>query len=209
MDCEDLSNPVLLPGVFNKMDESTLKMLLECLYKSHYKVFYRVGLKMCTGYSYPEYQREDIAHDAFTDAIIVLYNKLKRDGWQDKGVELGAAFMIFYKFTVRKLLKERGREEMHDRSYTKFETVTKITGTEANPGDKENDETLLSGKERILEEAFKELGERGTNLIKWRKNEKLSNEIIAERLHIQPRSVNNEVYDAMERLKKIVKRLKK
>src|SRR5665213_2498508 len=99
MDCGDLNDPALLSGVFDQMDESTLKMLFECLHKSHYKVFYRVGLKMCMGYSYPEYQKEDIAHDAFTDSVVVLYNKLKRDGWQDKGVALGAAFFIFYRFT--------------------------------------------------------------------------------------------------------------
>ena len=47
-------------------------------------------------------------------------------------------------------------------------------------------QVLLGMEEEILDRALKELGERGTNLIIWKKISKLSNEEIANRTGIQP-----------------------
>ena len=66
---------------------------------------------------------------------------------------------------------------------------------------------LLNMEEDILNRAFKELGERGSNLIIWKKILKLSNEEIAARLGIQPGSVPNEVFKSFKKLKEIVERL--
>ena len=69
-------------------------------------------------------------------------------------------------------------------------------------------EHLLNTKEEIFSSALKELGERGSNLIIWKKILKLKNEEIADRMGIKPDTVPNEVYKSFNKLKEIVDKLK-
>ena len=78
----------------------------------------------------------------------------------------------------------------------------------ATTTDVQDYQILLNIQEEILDGALKELGERGTNLIIWKKVLKLSNEEIADKMSIQPDTVPNEVYKSFKKLKEIVDRIK-
>jgi DNA-directed RNA polymerase specialized sigma24 family protein len=138
-----------------------------------------------------------------------FYYKLKKDGFEEKGAQIKTAFFSFCLFKLKGLAKTLERRSDKE---TAMDPVLPFNDQqEDNTGsitDVQDYQILLNMQEEILDRALKELGERGTNLIIWKKILKLNNEEIADKISIQPDTVPNEVYKSFKKLKEIVDRIK-
>jgi DNA-directed RNA polymerase specialized sigma24 family protein len=151
---------------------------------------------------------DELAKDAFSDGLMSFYFKLKQEGFEEKGALIKTAFFSFCIFKLKGLTKALGRRLIKETVVSPVESFKNPDILTDEQKDIWDDEQLLFTEEEIFLTALKELGERGANLITWKKVQKLKNEEIALRMGIKPDTVPNEVYKSFTKLKGIVNRLK-
>jgi RNA polymerase sigma factor (sigma-70 family) len=210
MDCKEITNSQILVACFNEGNEVTLNRIFRCFFNLFFEDFKRLTYRFCQNKIQTKYKEDELARDAFSDGLMSFYYKLKNDGFEEKGAQIKTAFFSFCIFKLKGLTKTMGRR------FSK-ETVTDFAlqvnrADEIQTDESANEqyyELLLNMKEEILLMALQELGQRGSDLITWKKIHKLSNEEIAGRMNIQPGTVPNEVYKAFNKLKEIVHTIQK
>ena len=208
MDCHEITNSQKLVSYFREKNEVHLNRVFKCFFKLFFEDFRRFTYSHCHNKVHAKYNEEELAKDAFNDGLMSFYYKLKNEGFEEKGAQVKTAFFSFCIFKLKGLTKSLGRRFIK-------ETVIDPVSQEDSAGEIKSDEPadvmdyelLLSMKEEILCRALKKLGQRGADLIAWKKIDKLSNEEIAGRMNIKPNTVPNEVYKAFNKLKEIVERL--
>ena len=209
MDCNEITHSQTLVNYFRKDDEVHLNNVFKCFFNLFFEDFRRLTYKYCNNKTHAKYKEEELAKDAFSDGLMSFYYKLKNEGFEEKGALIKTAFFSFCIFKLKGLTKSLGRRFIKE---TVYDPALQVTGANATKADELNDvqdyELLLNMKENILRKGLDELGQRGSDLIVWRKIDKLSNEEIARRVNIQPGSVPNEVYKSFNKLKEIVDRLR-
>jgi len=209
MDCIEITSSQKLVAYFREDNEIQLNLIFKCFFRLFYEDFRHLIYKYCLYKSHTKNREEELASDAFTDGLMSFYYKLKKDGFEEKGAQIKTAFFSFCLFKLKGLAKTLER---------RFEKET-ATGPVLPFNDQQEDKTgtltdvqdyqiLLNMQEEILDRALKELGERGTNLIIWKKILKLNNEEIADKISIQPGTVPNEVYKSFKKLKEIIDRIR-
>jgi RNA polymerase sigma factor (sigma-70 family) len=210
MDCKEITNAQKLVIYFREENEVNLNNVFKCFFNLFFDDFRRFTYKYCSNKIPPKYKEEELAKDAFNDGLMSFYYKLKNEGFEEKRAQVKTAFFSFCIFKLKGLTKTLGRrfikESMIDlasqESYSNEIAADELADTRGY-------ELLLNMKENMLYRALKELGQRGSDLIMWKKVHKLSNEEIAQRMNIQPTTVPNEVYKSFNKLKEIVDGLKK
>lgn len=210
MDCQEINNSQILVAYFSQGNEVQLNTIFKCFFNLFFEDFKRLTYRFCQNKIQAKHKEDDLARDAFSDGLMSFYYQLKNEGFEEKGAQVKTAFFSFCLFKLRGLTKGLGRRLIK-------ETVTDFAlqanhAHEIQTGelaDARNYELLLNMKEEIFFRALGELGQRGSDLITWKKIHKLSNEEIAGRMNIQPGTVPNEVYKAFNKLKEIVGRLQK
>lgn len=210
MDCTEITHSQKLVTFFREENEVHLNQVFKCFFNLFFEDFKRLTYKFCQNKIQAKYKEDELARDAFCDGLMSFYYKLKNDGFEEKGAQIKTAFFSFCIFKLRGLTKGLGRRLVKE---TATDTESQINKSDEMHNDElsgNNDfELLLNKKEEIFCKALEELGKRGSDLITWKKINKLSNETIAERMNIQPGTVPNEVYKAFNKLKEIVGRLQK
>lgn len=209
MDCNEITNSEKLVTYFREENEVCLNRVFKCFFNLFFEDFKRLTYHFCQNKIQAKHKEDELARDAFSDGLMSFYYKLKNEGFEEKGAQIKTAFFSFCIFKLRGLTKTLGRRLIK-------ETVTDLAFQVNNEGEIQNDELadlkdyelLLNMKEEIFCRALEELGQRGSDLITWKKIHKLSNEEIARRMDIRPGTVPNEVYKAFNKLKEIVDRIK-
>ena len=208
MDCIEITNSQQLVAYFREDNDIQLNIIFKCFFRLFYEDFKRLTYKYCRNKFHAKQKEEELASDAFNDGLMSFYYKLKNEGFEEKGALVKTAFFTFCLFKLKGLMKTLEKR-------SEKETVTDPVLLFNNEKEFNADniinvldyQLLLDMEEETLNKALKELGERGANLIIWRKILKLKNEEIAARMGIQPGSVANEVFKSFKALKEIVERL--
>ncbi|MEO8764976.1 MAG: hypothetical protein ABI416_11840 [Ginsengibacter sp.] len=209
MDCkEEIANAQKLVVHFRGDNDNQLNAVFKCFFILFYENFRRLTYKYCLGKFHTKNKEEDLANDAFTDGLMSFYYKLKLSGFEDKGALVKT---VFFTFCIYKLMGLTKTLERRFKKEAITDTLLPLVGEKKPITDTINDtldyQKLLNARDETLGRAFMELGERGTNLIIWKKILKLSNEEIAAIMGIQPDSVANEVFKSFKKLKQIADRL--
>lgn len=209
MDCTEITNAQKLTAFFREDNEMQLNRVFKCFYNLFFEDFRRLAFSYCHHKFYTKHKEEELARDAFNDGLLSFYIKLKNEGFVEKGAQLKTAFFSFCIFKLKGLTKALSRRSVKESVVDPLVSFNNenIHGNAGLPVVWEY-ELLLDMEEEIFYKALKELGERGSNLIKWKKILKLKNEDIAARMGIHPDTVPNEVYKSFIKLKEIVKRMK-
>ncbi len=210
MDCKEITNSQKLVAFFREENEVHLNRVFKCFFYLFFEDFKRLTYKFCQNKIQAKHKEDELARDAFSDGLMSFYYKLKNDGFEEKGVQIKTVFFSFCIFKLKGLTKTLRRRFMK-------EAVTDPASQSSNDDEIQSDELaeaknyqlLLNMKEEIFCRALEQLGQRGTDLIIWKKIQKLSNEEIARRMNIQPGTVPNEVYKAFNKIKEIADRLQK
>ena len=204
MDCKEITGSQKLVTWFREENDLQLNMIFKCFFSLFFEDFRRLTYKYCLNKFHTKHQEEELAKDAFNDGLMSFYYKLKREGFEEKGALLKTAFFSFCLFKLMGLTKTLERRSVNE---TSIDTGLPYNyRNEINTGnliDVWDDQQLLNMEEDILYKALKELGERGSNLIIWKKILKLTNEEIADRMGIKPDTIPNEVYKSFKKLKAI------
>lgn len=209
MDCLEITSSQKLVAYFREDNEIQLNIIFKCFFRLFYEDFRHLIYKYCLNKFHTKNKEEELASDAFNDGLMSFYYKLKKDGFEEKGAQIKTAFFSFCLFKLKgltKTLERRFEKEttmdpvltINDKQEVNTATITGV----------QDYQILLNIQEEILDRALRELGERGTNLIIWKKILKLSNEEIADKMSIQPDTVPNEVYKSFKKLREIVDRIK-
>ena len=209
MDCIEITSSQKLVAYFREDNEIQLNLIFKCFFRLFYEDFRHLIYKYCLNKFHTKNKEEELVSDAFTDGLMSFYYKLKKDGFEEKGAQIKTAFFSFCLFKLKgltKTLERRYEKETTMDPVLPFNDKQEINT--ATTTDVQDYQILLNIQEEILDGALKELGERGTNLIIWKKVLKLSNEEIADKMSIQPDTVPNEVYKSFKKLKEIVDRIK-
>jgi RNA polymerase sigma factor (sigma-70 family) len=209
MDCNEINSSQRLVTFFQERDEMHLNRVFKCFFNLFFEDFRRLTYKYCLNKFHTKHKEDELAKDAFNDGLMSFYFKLKSEGFEEKGAQVKTAFFSFCIFKLRALTKTLGRRSIKE---TVIDAELTFNNQDMIKDDELKDvldyEQLLNTKEEMFSSALKELGERGSNLIIWKKVLKLKNEEIAERMSIKPDTVPNEVYKSFNKLKEIVERLK-
>lgn len=207
MDCNEITSSQKLVTFFREGNDTHLNKVFKCFFNLFFEDFRRLTYKYCLNKLHTKHKEDELAKDAFNDGLMSFYFKLRNEGFEEKGAQVKTAFFSFCIFKLRGLSKTLGRRSVKE---TVIDPGVAFNNAELLNAGELNDvwdyEHLLNTKEEILSSALKELGERGSNLIIWKKILKLKNEEIANRMGIKPDTVPNEVYKAFNRLKEIVDR---
>ncbi len=208
MDCKEITNSQLLVTHFRTEDNVHLNRVFKCFFNLFFEDFKRLTYKYCLNKLYTKQKEAELARDAFNDGLMSFYFKLKNEGFEERGAQMKTAFFSFCVNKLKGLTKSLERRTIKE---ILVDPTVQINKTDKFYNDDANDglwyEQLLNTQEKIFSAALKELGERGSNLIIWKKVLKLKNEEIAGRMGIQPDTVPNEVYKSFIKLKEIVERL--
>ncbi len=208
MDCKEINNSQKLVTYFREENEVHLNRVFKCFFNLFFEDFRRLTYKYCLNKFHTKHKEDELARDAFDDGLMSFYFKLKNEGFEEKGALVKTAFFSFCIFKLKGLTKALSRRFVKE---TVMDAEIPLNKPDLAATEELNDvldyEQLLNAEEEILNRALKELGERGSNLIMWKKVLKLKNEEIAERMNIQPGTVPNEVYKSFNKLKEIVERL--
>ena len=209
MDCNEITSSQKLVTFFREGDDLHLNQVFKCFFNLFFEDFRRLTYKYCLDKLHTKHQEDELAKDAFNDGLMSFYFKLRNEGFEEKGAQVKTAFFSFCIFKLRGLSKTLGRRSVKETVIDPglaFNNADLLNAGELN--DVWDYEHLLNTKEEIFSLSLKELGERGSNLIIWKKVLKLKNEEIAERMGIKPDTVPNEVYKSFNKLKEIVDKLK-
>ena len=209
MDCNEITSSQKLVTFFREKNEMHLNRVFKCFFNLFFEDFRRLTYKYCLNKFHTKHKEDELAKDAFNDGLMSFYFKLKSEGFEEKGAQVKTAFFSFCIFKLRGLTKTLGRRSVKETVIdpeVAFNNQDLVNNGELN--DVWDYEQLLNTKEEIFSSALKELGERGSNLIIWKKILKLKNEEIADRMGIKPDTVPNEVYKSFNKLKEIVDRNK-
>lgn len=209
MDCNEITSSQKLVTFFREGNDIHLNKVFKCFFNLFFEDFRRLVYKYCLNKSYTKHREEELAKDAFNDGLMSFYFKLRNEGFEEKGAQVKTAFFSFCIFKLRGLTKTLGRrsaKEIVIDPDAAFNNPNLINTGGLN--DVWDYEQLLNTEEEIFATALKELGERGSDLIIWKKILKLKNEDIAERMGIKPDTVPNEVYKSFNKLKEIAGKLK-
>lgn len=209
MDCKEITSSEKLVTFFREENETRLNMAFKCFFNLFFEDFRRLTYKYCLNKIHTKHKEDELAKDAFNDGLLSFYFKLKKEGFEEKGALIKTAFFSFCIFKLKALIKSLGRRFVKETVIdpeVSFDNMDLVNAGDLN--DVWDYEQLLNSEEEIFSTALKELGERGSNLITWKKILKLKNEEIADRLGIKPDTVPNEVYKSFNKLKEIVDRLK-
>jgi len=209
MDCNEITSSQILVTFFREENDIHLNKVFKCFFNLFFEDFRRLTYKYCLNKFHTKHKEDELAKDAFNDGLISFYFKLKSEGFEEKGAQVKTAFFSFCIFKLRALTKTLGRRSVKETVIDPgviFNNQDIVSNGELT--DIWDYEQLLNTKEEIFSFALKELGERGSNLIIWKKVLKLKNEEIADRMGIKPDTVPNEVYKAFNKLKEIVDRKK-
>jgi RNA polymerase sigma factor (sigma-70 family) len=206
--CNDINDPQLLVSHFREKRDEELNDLFKCFFESFYFDFKHLTKKFCEDRYYTKDKEDDLTSKAFQEGLLDFYFKLRTEGYVDKGEKIKIVFFSFNLNKLMALLKKLERRAVRESIMENDGIDNRVTETSFS--DDPFDSVLLQEEqekhEAILNTALTELGERGTNLIVWKKMMRLSNEEIAGRLKITPGSVKEEVYRAFKQLKKIIDR---
>lgn len=208
MDCIEITSSQKLVAYFREANDIQLNAIFKCFFRLFYEDFRHLIYKYCLNKFHTKNKEEELASDAFNDGLMSFYYKLKRDGFEEKGAQIKTAFFSFCLFKLKGLTKTLERRFEKE---TTIDPVLPFNNKEEFNGaitDVQDYQILLNMQEEILDRALKQLGERGTNLIIWKKILKLSNEEIADKMNIQSETVPNEVYKSFKKLKEIVDRIR-
>ncbi len=209
MDCNEITSSQILVTFFREENDIHLNKVFKCFFNLFFEDFRRLTYKYCLNKFHTKHKEDELAKDAFNDGLMSFYFKLKSEGFEEKGAQVKTAFFSFCIFKLRALTKTLGRRSVKETVIdpgVMFNNQDIVSNGELT--DVWDYEQLLNTKEEIFSFALKELGERGSNLIIWKKVLKLKNEEIADRMGIKPDTVPNEVYKAFNKLKEIVDRKK-
>ena len=207
MDCNEITSSQILVTFFREENDIHLNKVFKCFFNLFFEDFRRLTYKYCLNKFHTKHKEDELAKDAFNDGLMSFYFKLKSEGFEEKGAQVKTAFFSFCIFKLRALTKTLGRRSVKETVIdpgVMFNNQDIVSNGELT--DVWDYEQLLNTKEEIFSFALKELGERGSNLIIWKKVLKLKNEEIADRMGIKPDTVPNEVYKAFNKLKEIVDR---
>lgn len=208
MDCIEITNSQLLVTHFRNGDPVHLNKVFKCFFNSFFEDFRRLAFKYCQNKNHTKYKEEELARDAFNDGLMSFYLKLKNEGFEEKGAQVKTVFFTFCIFKLRAAIKSSGGRFVKETSVDPDVLFDGRAGAGAEESTTAKEhQQLLDAKEEILDKAIHDLGERGANLITWKKILKLKNEEIAYRMSIQPNTVPNEVYKSFCKLKEIAERL--
>ena len=209
MDCNEINSSQKLIAFFREGDDTYLNKVFKCFFNLFFEDFRRLTYKYCLNKFHTKHKEDELAKDAFNDGLMSFYFKLRNEGFEEKGAQVKTAFFSFCIFKLRGLSKTLGRRSVKE---TVIDPEVAFNNPDLLSTDELNEvwdyEHLLNTKEEIFSSALKELGERGSNLIIWKKVLKVKNEEIANRMGIKPDTVPNEVYKAFNKLKEIVDRKK-
>ena len=213
MDCTEITSSQKLVAYFREDSEIQLNIIFKCFFRLFYEDFRNLIYKYCLNKFHTKNKEEELASDAFNDGLMSFYYKLKKDGFEEKGAQIKTAFFSFCLFKLKGLMKTLERRSVKETTIDPvlpepvllYNNVSQATDNLIDVWDYQQ---MLNMEEEILYRALKELGERGSNLIIWKKIIKLNNEEIADRMGIQPDTVLNEVYKSFKKLKEIVDRIK-
>jgi RNA polymerase sigma factor (sigma-70 family) len=209
MNCKEINSSQKLITFFREENGIHLNEVFKCFFNLFFEEFRRLTYKYCLNKFHTRHKEDELAKDAFNDGLMSFYFKLRNEGFEEKGAQVKTAFFSFCIFKLRglsKTLERRFTKETVVDPGVAFNSPDLLTTGELN--DISQYEILLNTKEEIFCSALKELGERSSNLIIWKKILKLKNEEIADRMGIKPDTVPNEVYKSFNKLKEIVDKLK-
>jgi RNA polymerase sigma factor (sigma-70 family) len=209
MDCNEINSSQKLITFFREENDIHLNKVFKCFFNLFFEDFRRLTYKYCLNKFHTKHKEDELAKDAFNDGLMSFYFKLRNEGFEEKGAQVKTAFFSFCIFKLRGLTKTLGRRSVKETVIDPaiiFNNLDLLNTSEVK--DVWDYEHLLNTKEEIFSSALKELGERGSNLIIWKKVLKLKNEEIADRMGIKPDTVPNEVYKSFNKLKEIVDKLK-
>lgn len=209
MDCKEITSPQQLVTFFREGNETQLNRVFKCFFSLFFEDFRRLTYKYCLNKLHTKHREEELAKDAFSDGLVSFYYKLKNEGFAEKGALVKTAFFSFCIFKLKGLTRTLGRRFVRETVVDPEETFndTKLI-EDGELNDVLEYEQLFDAEEEIFSRALKELGERGSNLVIWKKVLRLKNEEIASRMGIKPETVPNEVYKSFNKLKEIVEKLK-
>lgn len=206
MQCNDIHDPELLVTFFRSEDESTLSRTLRCfrhLFFSDFK-----GFSYNKIFSYKQYASEkasELTEDGFNYGLTQFYLFIRKNGFSNQGATVKSLFFTFCLNQLRALTKAKERYNAWQISSDPSKLVENETGAQPyNYKSVQEELHELDQEAELFRKALEELGERGRNLIIWRKVDRLDNEEIARRTGLDPVSINNEVYRAFIKLKKII-----
>lgn len=210
MNCDEINEPQLLISYFQQTSETTLTRVFNCFNTLFFVSFKKLSYKEVFSIKpFTRHKEEELVRDAFNDGLLSFYFFIREKGFESRGATIKTLFFEFCKNKLRGLIKalERlsARQYGGDPENVLERNVTTIFDYQALKEELER----MDNEVEILKEAFKLLGKRCTDLILWRKVDKISNEEIAKRINIQPNSVNNEVFKCFRKLKEIADRLKR
>jgi len=209
MDCNDIGQPILLVNYFRQNDESSKSAILKCFYNLYFESFRRLTFSICLNKPYTEHKGEILAWEAFNDGLLSFYYFVRQNGFEDRGASVKSLFFTFCNNKLKGLISDIERRSLHQARGNPEIFIAKVSEIKEDDYQASNNyEEQWKKNEILLNKALEILGERCKTLIFLRKIDKLGNEEIAKQFHIQPRSVNNEVFKCVKKLKKIIGELK-
>ncbi len=203
MNCNELREPSRLVEYFRLENELLLQRVFRCFFSLFESKFRSLTLKYCQSRPYTRYREPELATDAFNRGLLSFYQRIKREGFEEKA-SVETAFLAFALMQLKGLVKDlerrSGRTMAMDPEVAPAGRAAVFEWPSAGQQQDMADRQL-----EVLRNSLQQLDERSRNLIIWRKLLQLGNEEIAARTGLEPVSVNNEVYRALIRLKKMVR----
>ena len=196
MDCKELDQPVLLTILFREEDERELARVFRCYYENYYKMFVLMLQRISERHAFLRNDPEFYASQAFNDGLLGFYEKIRKSGFVEGNAKLKTFFFAFCINKLRALITDQQRKGH------KQARLIRDSKEESSPEIEAED--LYGEQEALLQKALNMLDEKRRQYIILRKMYNLTNEEIAERMGIEPGTVNNEVYKSFLKLKEKV-----
>lgn len=212
MDCKQINDPATLFEMLSSEMESVITRAVKCFYSEYREEgYYFCNSRIFETLGVRKERRHELFEDAFSMSLTVFIRYFRNKEFETGRAKVKTVFFTFLirglKDAVEKLinkeknLRDGGSSDIFEND---VKTATPDFLTLADELERENMTYHLA------QVGFAMLGERCRNLLRWRKYEKLKPEEIAEKMGtIKASSVNQAVHECMEKLRQIIRDLKK
>ncbi|HZE82776.1 MAG TPA: sigma-70 family RNA polymerase sigma factor [Puia sp.] len=199
MDCKEISEPVLLTNLFREKNEKELHRVFKCFYENYYRIFVLMLRRISKKHAFLKNDVEFYASQAFNDGLLSFYDTVSKKGFAEREAKIKTFFFAFCLNKLRALITSQYR------TGDKQAKLIRATEHQAESGIEAED--IGNEQAAILQKALNMLDEKRRKYIILRKMHHLTNEQIAEKMGIEPGTVNNEVHKSFRKLKENVEML--
>lgn len=209
MNCNEVTDAKLVVEYFISDQEPALSQIFRCFFEKYYDEFLGLSQKQYLSKKiFTRYREEELAYDAFNQGLLKFYLYIRKNGYEERGYMIKT---FFFEFCIRTL---RGSLKLGEKdAQRKYQGDPEMVFEGRQSADEYDLHSIVEQdriderQKELLSLALEKIDKRCGNLIQWRKLHKMNKEEAASRMGISARTVDNETYRCMLRLKAIIKEL--